>query len=168
MAKSPRRPIELAVTVKLNVDLKTCDEWLADNLLWGHGGASPNGLLKRKYLEPGSDLERVARHALARVLRSDEPLSKTLRKRLAELFDPDSTAAERWLKFQFRHKGNRSNVLADRQVARYVERKIGQGHKVEAAVQAAMELYGLTRKAIFDVRKKCKQGKKVTSIREKR
>jgi hypothetical protein len=88
--KKRRRPVELAISVKLHVDLKTRDEWLADEFLWGSYEASLTGLFrKRRYLE------NDGRQALLRILRSDQPLSTTLRKRLAELFDPASKVAER-------------------------------------------------------------------------
>jgi hypothetical protein len=168
MPKKRRRSLELAVSIKWDVDLKTRDEWLADELLWGHSEAPPNGLLHRKYLQPGSDEERTARQALVRVLRGDRPLSLTLRKRLAELFDAESTLAERRLVFQFRRRGHRSHHMANSQIANYVDRKIREGNPVEAAVQLAMDVYGLTRKAIFDMRRKHKQAQKVTSTRNKR
>jgi hypothetical protein len=168
MSKKPHRPVELAISVKWNVDLRTPDEWLADELLWGHGEASTNGLLRRKYLLPGSEKEHMARQALVRLLHGDQHLSTTLRKRLAELFDVESTLTERQLVIQFRRRGHRSQHMANSQVANFVDRKIREGYPVEAAVQLAMDAYRLTRKAIFDMRRKHKRAQKVTSNRTKR
>jgi hypothetical protein len=162
MPTKPRRFRELAVAVKWNVDLKTPDEWMADEFLWGHSEAPVGGLLRRKYLKSGSDEERMARLALVRVLRSERPLSSTLRKRLAELFD-ESTIGERRLVLQFRRKGKRPHHMANAQVANYVDRQIRQGVKTEAAVALAMEHYGLSRKAINDMRRKHKRTGNVTS-----
>jgi hypothetical protein len=61
-----------------------------------YAGAFPQGVP-----EKGED-ERLAREALVRVLQSPEPLSRTLRDRLAELFRPRSKFAERQLVFKRR------------------------------------------------------------------
>jgi hypothetical protein len=167
MAKMRHQPVELAISIKWNVDLTTPDEWLADELLWGHCEAPPNTLLKRKYLKLGSADECMARQALVRVLQGDQPLSKTLRNRLAALFDL-STLAERQLVFQFRCRGNRPHRAADSQVANYVDRKIREGNPVEAAVQFAMDAYRLSRKEVNGKRRRHKEAKNVTSTREKR
>jgi hypothetical protein len=136
---------EIAVSVKMNVDLKTPDEWRADYFLWGHTPAT-QGLFHRKYPQEGTDDERLARQALVRVLRSSEPLSRTLRTRLAELFEPRSAIVERQLTFK-RRRG-RPKSRSNKQVANYVNRKTKDGGK-EAAVAAAQERFGLSRKQIY-------------------
>jgi hypothetical protein len=91
MAKKLRPENEISVSLKWKVDLKTPDEWRADYFLWGHTPPTL-GLFRREYPQKGKD-ERLAREALVRVLRGPQPLSRTLRDRLAELFDAQSTLA---------------------------------------------------------------------------
>jgi hypothetical protein len=163
MSTKLRRNVDLAISLKWNHDLRTPDEWLADELLWGHGEAAPNGLLRRKYLALGSEEERLAREAMVRLLRADQPLSTTLRRRLAELFDSKSTVTERRLVIEFRRKGRQSQGMATSQVANFVDHKIRDGYPVEAAVQLAIDAFGLTRKAVFEMRRKHKCRQVVTS-----
>jgi hypothetical protein len=147
MAKKSRRPVGLFVSVKLRVDLKTPDEWRADYFLWGHTRPTP-GLFRREYPIKGTEDERLAREAFVRVLRSPEPLSRTLRGRLAELFDLQSAIAERQLVFTRRRKGRPSESRANKQVAHYVTRMEKAGGR-EAAVAAAQEQFGLSRKEVY-------------------
>jgi hypothetical protein len=81
------------------------------------------------------------------VLRSREPLSRTLRDRLAELFDPQSKLAERQLVFK-RRRG-RPKSRSNKQVANYVRRKTKESGKREAGVLAAIEEFKLSRKQVF-------------------
>lgn len=150
MAKKP--PVIFA-SIKLNADLKTPDDLLADYFLWGNISAR-QGLFHREYPEIVSGKypqkaidERLAREALLRVLRSPAPLSQTLRSRLAELFDPQSAIAERQLVFK-RRKG-RPVSTANKQVADYVDRLAKNGSK-KAAVAAAQDQFGLSRKQIYE------------------
>jgi hypothetical protein len=136
---------EISVSVKWKVDLKTPDEWRADYFLWGYQPPTL-GLFRREYPKKGED-ERLAREALVRVLRSPQPLSKTLRDRLAELFDAQSTLAERQLVFT-RRRG-RPKSRSNKQVANYVQHKTRESGKREAGVQAAMEKFKLSRKQVF-------------------
>ncbi len=73
--------------------------------------------------------------------------NRTLRTRLAELFDPQSAIAERQLAFK-RRRGRPKSSRANKQVANYVSRKTKDGGK-EAAVAAAQERFGLSRKQIY-------------------
>jgi hypothetical protein len=147
MAKKPRPPIEINVSIKRNVDLKHPDEWRADYFLWGHTPPTL-GLFKKEYPKEGTHDESLARQALLRVLRSPEPLSRTLRNRLAELFDPLSALAERQLVFKRRRSGRPPDPRTNKQVANYVASKAKDGGK-EAAVAAAQEKFGLSRKQIY-------------------
>jgi hypothetical protein len=137
---------EISVSVKWTVDLKTPDEWRADYFLWGHTPPTL-GLFRREYPKKGKD-ERLAREALVRVLRSPDPLSRTLRDRLAELFDPQSKLAERRLVFLRRRRG-RPKSRSNKQVANYVHRKTKESVKKEAAVEEAMKKFKLSRKQVF-------------------
>jgi hypothetical protein len=147
MAKKSRQSIGLFVSVKWKVDLKTPDEWRADYFLWGQTPPTP-GLFRREYPIEGTEDERLAREALVRVLRSPEPLSRTLRSRLAELFDPQSAIAERQLVFTRRRKGRPPESRANKQVSNYVSRMEKAGGK-EAAVAAAQEQFSLSRKEVY-------------------
>jgi hypothetical protein len=149
----PKQPPVLFLSVKLNADLKTPDELLADYFLWGNLSAT-FGLFRREYPEivwgkyPQKAIdERLAREALLRVLRSPEPLSRTLRSRLAELFDPQSKIAQRQLVFKRRGRGKPASI-SNKQVADYVDRLARNGTK-KAAVAAAIDQFGLSRKQIY-------------------
>lgn len=99
-----RQPTEVNIVVKLNHDLRTEDEWEADAFLWGWIEAAVNSPSReRKYFR--ANHEQKARAALVRALRGDQPLSRTLRNHLAELFDDASTISERRLIFEFRRRG---------------------------------------------------------------
>lgn len=145
MAKKLRPAAEMFTSVKWNVDLKTPDERRADYFLWGETRPTV-GLFRREYPQKGED-ERLAREALVRVLRNPEPLSRTLRDRLAELFDAQSKLAERQLVFK-RRRG-RPKSRSNKQVANYVHRKTKESGKKEAAVEEAMEKFKLSRKQVF-------------------
>jgi hypothetical protein len=123
-------------------DLRTPDEFEADTFLWGWGECTPYGLIHNKYFREGED--RDARAALLRVLRGDQPLSQTLRRRLADLFDDNSAAARR-VSFNFRHRQNRT---AYNQVWIFVERELQQHCKKEAALAAAQKQFGMSRKEV--------------------
>jgi hypothetical protein len=147
-------------------DFETDDHWLAADFLAGHGEMVPYRF-KTKYLKPNSTGERLARQALVRLLRSGRRLSSTLRRLLAESFDPDSTRAERILEFKFRKKGNRSDRTGDSDVTYYVASRIAQGWKKEAAVADACVVFQLTRKSVFEKLKRHREHQYVTSYRPK-
>jgi hypothetical protein len=172
-----KRPFEIAVSVKLNVDLKTDDEQMADLFLWGSTPATFN-LLRRKYLNKDyeTEAELKARQALIRLLRSSEPLCRTLRTRLADLFDPESTA-ERELVFKHRRgRGRPALSAADSQVAHWVDRQMKQhfdGRKMipgvgkDAAVSAAEERFGLSRGEVYNKLKRAGEKARLKRSRSK-
>jgi hypothetical protein len=146
-----RRTIELAVTLK-SLDLRTDDELLADTFLWGWGEAdNAVGMISRRYFKKRAGDE--ARQALLRILRSNEPLSRTLRNHLAELFEIKSDIAERMLEFAFRPDRRRSNPMARRQISHFVALKekeyAGQPKARTRAVLDAAEYFGVTTKTIW-------------------
>ena len=65
--------------------------------------------------------------------------------------DPDNDVTDRRLVFQFRRRGKPTDSSADLQVAIRVAGCVRAGQKKEAAIAEAMESYGLSRKAVFDV-----------------
>jgi hypothetical protein len=138
--------IRLSVTVK-PFDLKTNDDLLADGFLWGW--INPTFKTRaRSYFAEGGALELKARQALIRVLRSDQPLSPTLRKHLAELFEVDSTATGRRLILAYRRNRKRSNPQAKLDIVGFVERKreelAGEKKAAGRAVSFAAEHFGVT------------------------
>jgi hypothetical protein len=97
--------------------------------------------LSCKYLEPGSEREREAKKALARLLRGDDPISKMIRWRLAALIDPHKAEA-RQFKISNRKRGEQPNHLLDVEIAIFVAGKVTTGIGVDAAVEEAWRHYG--------------------------
>jgi hypothetical protein len=146
MAKMPKLTY---VPVMFGVDLKTRDECLAHDFLWGETTPTSE-LVRTTYPQRGSEQEALGLQAFLRILRSDQPLSTTIRKRLADLFDP-SSSAERCIKIAFRKKGHRPQPLADDHIAgyiSYVEKNAGGGR--EAAVADAKQNFGLSRSKVYE------------------
>jgi hypothetical protein len=135
-------------TPPLDADLKTPDEWAAYYFLAGAAVQGPpdSPLVHRKYLH--REKECMGRQALVRALRSDRPLSTSLRKKLAALFDDLSDAAERRLILKFRAEGQRSNPWGNAQVANYVAYKNKQLNSKTKAVETAAIFFGLDEKTI--------------------
>jgi hypothetical protein len=50
----------------------------------------------------------------------------------------------------------RDQLVADGRVADFVAAQVGEGHKMEAAVAAAMQAFGISRSAVFEARKRDK------------
>jgi len=133
--RSHESPYELTVFLKPS-DLRTSDELAADWYLAGGAQqcAPEKPLVKRAYLL--GEAARLGREALVRILRGDRPLPRTLRKRLADLFDENSNS-DRKLEIGFRGEGRRLNPLGDAQVARYVARKSKELNSSTRAIEAA-------------------------------
>jgi hypothetical protein len=166
--KRRRRPTgsyHAIFTPPLYADLKTADEWVAYYFLTGAVEQGPeNPLARKKYL--AGEKECMGRQALVRVLRSDRPLSTTLRKRLAALFDYLSDAAERKLILEFRAEGQRSNPAGNAQVAGYVAYKSKELNSKTEAIAAAAIFFGREEKTIQEMIRKHRQRLKVASTRE--
>jgi hypothetical protein len=149
MATSKKHGIELMVTIK-PFDLKTEDDLLADAFLWGWVEPTTS-TRSRSYFKKGADLE--ARRALIRVLQSDRPLSPTLRKHLAELFEVKSAVAERRLVIIFRDDRARSNQLKKKDIRNFYDRKLKElaGTKNAGGLAASFtaERFGTTTKTIY-------------------
>jgi len=166
----PRNSREYFTTIftpPLNADLKTPDEWAAYYFLAGSAQQGPpeSPLVRRKYLH--GEKECIGRQALVRVLQSDRPLSTTLRKRLAALFDDLSDSpAEHRLVLKFRTEGQRSNPWGNAQVAAYVAYKRNQLNSRTAAVSEAAIFFGLDEKTIDKMIRKHRLRKKVAATRE--
>jgi hypothetical protein len=101
--------------------------------------------------------ETEFRSLLSEMLRSKNPLDRNIRNSLAELFDnrPPIEIENRMLVFKFRSRGKRRNVYLNSAIADYVlalEFK-GNGMKIEAAIQATMEAFKVSRSEVNRVRK---------------
>lgn len=124
------------------------DERLACILLCGFVFKNKSGLREVKY--PGdkglpeyfSGEEFRARAAIARLLRSDRPLSRDLRDSLASLFDSDgiNDGIERKIVFRKRSTKQRQH-MANTQIVEFV-RKALEGKKIHAAITAAANHFG--------------------------
>jgi hypothetical protein len=141
-------------------DRKT-DELRARDLLRGRIVRQPSGRSKVEFLQKDDPREGIAREALARLLTyytaHDVDASVDIVGPLCSALTNDSRN-ERRIVFQFRKKGKRSDVVADYQLGLHVLiRTIDHGWPVEAAVQEAMNKYGLKRKAVFEAYKRTKK-----------
>jgi hypothetical protein len=113
------------------------DEDLAFELIAGRLVRDSNGrVLSNEYLKPGSNRERDARAAMARVLRNpDRELSIALRFRLAALFDADYHYEAREFVIKNRKRGVQPNHLVDMSIADDIAREVMAGEQVETAVE---------------------------------
>jgi hypothetical protein len=157
MVSSKRQP--WALSLRRTPDLKTDDHRMAADFLSGVGMGTRKhpGLLQDQYLKPGTRNELIARDALLRVLRNDAPPPPTIRKMLADLFDPDSKLCGRRLVFR-RRKG--ALPSAARQIGRAIERT-GSSVLRKSVAFDLMERYDLSHKQVFNYWKMYRDFKKV-------
>jgi hypothetical protein len=128
----------------------TDDETLAMALLGGLLAEDSKGRVSHTHLEPGSDQEREAWAALARLFRNhDRELSVGLRHRLAALSDPEHPHEPRELVIKPRRRGPQPSHLIDVEIARFVAEAVNNNEQVEAAVQLAVERYGKSRAEVY-------------------
>ena len=132
------------------------DENLAFELIAGRLVRDSNGrVLSNEYLKPGSNRERDARAAMARVLRNpDRELSIALRFRLAALFDADHHYEAREFVIKNRKRSVQPNHLVDMSIADDIAREVMAGEQVETAVELAAEHYGATHATAYRAWKK--------------
>jgi len=126
------------------------DERLAYQLLCGVDVRLPNGRLGRKYFPPGSVWDRSARAALARLLRKGSPFPEFIRETLAALFDPASATVPAGRRIEFVNL-KQSRPEAGLEVAWHVWLRLRLGDKKEAAIQSAMDEFGLKRRRVIDI-----------------
>src|SRR5215475_9427381 len=121
------------------------DEWKTYQLLCGEDVRLPNKQLGKAYFEPGSELERDARAALARLIRKGEPFPEFIRETLAGLFDPESSTVpvDRRIEFKRLPGELKSRPEATLEIALHVWFRRYVGDKKEAAVSSAMKQFGL-------------------------
>jgi len=129
------------------------DERRTYELLCGVDVRLPNGRLGRKYLTPGSERERDARAALARLILKGSPFPYFIRQTLAALFDPASATVPAGRRIEFVNL-KQSHVGAGLEIALHVWLRLRLGHKKEAAIASAMQEFGLKRRRVFDICRK--------------
>jgi hypothetical protein len=100
---------------------------------------------KRRKLNEGTPMELEARAAIARLLRSEGPLDRQLRDRLADLFDPDPPGWEqRKIKFKGRRKGGMTDFERNTKIADYIWAEVERGGQVTTAIESAAEKFALS------------------------
>jgi hypothetical protein len=112
----------------------TSDQWTGIDLqhsvafLFGRFGSHGG----REYLEAKSFEERTGRQALARLLRSNEPLSWIVRNLLANLIDVESRDP-RELCFKRRSKKRQPESIRDYEIAYFIAWQVGTGKLMKNA-----------------------------------
>jgi len=119
------------------------DHQLIRDLLGGRVVRTPRGSLQLQYLKEGSAEEKEARHALARMLRSSRPIDLGVRYLIAAMIDPDCDEADRRIRFEHKRKGQRSNALAEKEVAEFIRSLRQSGKQMKLAVDNARQEFGL-------------------------
>jgi hypothetical protein len=134
------------------------DERLAYELLCGADCRLSNGRLGKTYPKPGSAREREARAALARLIRAGSPFPDFIRETLAALFDPASASAlvkshiDRRIEFKRLRPGQHpTRPDVPMWIALHVQIQVRLGVKKEAAVQDAMDKFGLKRRRVLAI-----------------
>jgi hypothetical protein len=124
------------------------DEKLAIEFL-GCEATEHDGVVEFNYVEPNSDREKECLAALCRLLRGREPISTGLRWRLATLFDADADVEARQLVFVRRRGGpNEPSDARSVMIARDLATELNAGHKLESAIAAAVQRYGVSRPTV--------------------
>ena len=114
-------------------------------LLDGYLEEDAKGKLRLKYLKPGSEKERSARQALARVLRGNAPLEPQLRDSLASLLDPDPPEwQQRKIIIKARRPGGLTDHDRNTQIAYHIRDEVERGETVTAAIASAAENFAIS------------------------
>jgi len=115
------------------------------------------GVPRHRYYKPDSPQDKHCREALARVLRSSQPLGRQLRDMLASAIDPEPnpTTFPSWsareLVFKKRGKGAPPDPGAKNHIADFIWQEAKAGKGVEKAVEAAQDRFNLSREAVYDI-----------------
>ena len=133
---------------------------LAYVLLIGYIGHDDRGLLRQKYIEPGSKEDQDHRRALARLLRSGLPLDRRLQHALANLFDPlpdgdhrpdDPTpTCGRRLVFEFIDGRGKIDCIANSAIAQRVNEQVSEKMSVSEAVEKTAEEFGFSERHVWE------------------
>ena len=128
------------------------DLQLAWMLLGGYVDVDHRGRCRSRYLKKGSQEEVDARRAIARLLRSNGPLDRQLRTNLANLFDPDPPESEqRKIKIVSQGRGRYRDHVGNTQIAYHVWGEVSAGRKVVAAINSAVEKFGVSEELVKQI-----------------
>jgi hypothetical protein len=118
---------------------------LAEALLRGTIEQDAGGRLRSACLVEGTARERDARRALAKLLRSKEPLDENIRFLLAGLLDSQAAGLEqRKISFTYRNPGKPTNHAAGIHVFVYIQATVQSGAKVTAAIITAATEFSIS------------------------
>jgi hypothetical protein len=122
------------------------DPQLARELLGGYCDQDRRGRLRSRYLKEGSQEEVDARRAIARLLRSNDPLDRQLRTALAGLFDPDGPPAleQRKISIVWRRRGGHIDHRANTQIAEHIRAERIAGKAFDDAIESAVEKFSVS------------------------
>jgi hypothetical protein len=126
---------------------------LSHVLLAGFVEEDELGLPHQRYLTD----EHEARMAIARLLRSQEPLPRRIRDALAGMFEPvpsdytDPGARVRVLKIQFRSAARRPDNLRNSVIMQYAYDAWKSGVNVETAIGEAAQKFVLSEDTVWDI-----------------
>ncbi|MCO6409480.1 hypothetical protein [Hoeflea alexandrii] len=128
--------------------------------------SADNGLLGVN--KPISKGAKPQPHLVVELLRSDIPLTKELRAIIADFLDPNAQTAFWFKPFGRRNKGRHPDWKTwHMDAAIFVEKNSEDRGTFEAAVQGAMQKYGLQRSQVTDACKILKEVRKYErSLRE--
>jgi hypothetical protein len=123
-----------------NTTMANSDLELAVHLLHGRIEEDAGGRFRWVYLEEGTARERDARRALAKLLRSKDPLDEQIRYWLAGLFDPQAIGLEqRKISFTYRNWNRPTDHAAGIHVFIYINDLINFAAKKYGAKAAAIK-----------------------------
>ena len=128
------------------------DLTLARVLLDGYVEEDHRGRRRSKYFKRGSRDELDARRAIARLLRSKNPLERQLRDNLAGLFDPDPPESEqRKIEIVFQSQGRYRDYVRKTQIAYHVWGEVSAGRKIVAAINSAVEKFEVSEELVKQI-----------------
>jgi hypothetical protein len=112
-------------------------------------------------LEHGSDKEKDARRAVARIVRAavshllhtnkEREIDTSVLDMLADLVDPDCSRCPGYIRFEQRREGRPSDVLRDQEIVEFIEqRRYGAKHgEMESIINEAAKKSGLSERRVW-------------------
>jgi hypothetical protein len=133
-AGKPKK-LRLELKAELAAELAAIsDTWVGQDLLQSiaflHGRRGLHGGIE--YLKPGSFEERSGRQALARLLRSSQPLSRIVRYMLANLVDPEA-GDTRAILLMRRTRARLPASIRDHDIAYFIAWRVENGTAMKVA-----------------------------------
>ena len=127
----------------------------AYSYLGGFTKHDKRGVPRQRYCKQDLREEKDCRAALARVLRSRDPLDHQLREMLAQLFEPDPGPETIWgirkLTISFRANRRPRDHNANTHMAWFIWERVKSGANVESAIQEAMDQFEISRERAYDL-----------------